>query len=128
MTIAGALLSLMASAGAPVAPADLTPAGHPVLDPTSMSASPGWVSSSLFIGPGLRRDDSLLSLPGSTLLALQDAPPAEAPAFGGQPLTNEPLEAEEPREQPTPPSQENQLEGRRRPDIRYPLPEPVDAV
>ena len=121
MTVAAALLSLLASAGT------ATPAGsQPGLATEPVTAEPGTVSSSVFLGPGLRRYDSLLSVPGSTVLALQDAPPTEAPAFGGQPLTNAPLPAEETRDQPTPPSEEDLLDGRRRPDIRRDLPDPVD--
>jgi len=57
------------------------------------------------------------------LFALQEAPPAEAPAFGAGAPTAEPLPAEEPREEPTPPSEEELIDGRRRPDLRYVLPE-----
>jgi hypothetical protein len=112
MTVAAALLSLMASAGAPAAPS--APSG---LEPPPVS--PGLFASSAFLGTGL-------ATAGFDLAALQDAPPTEAPAFGGQPVTSQPLPAEEPRAQPVPPSQEDQLEGRRRPDIRHDLPEPVD--
>ena len=110
MTVAAALLSLMASAGAPgsnlpPAPSGLTPAGLGVA----------------------AQDLSFVSLTaGFDLASLQEAPPRDAPAFGGQPATNQPLPAEEPRAQPVPPSEENQVEGRRRPDSRHDLPDPVD--
>jgi hypothetical protein len=110
MTVAAALLSLMASAGAPggnVSPAPV------VLRPAATGAA--------------TTDFNLVSLTaGLDFAALQGTPPTEAPAFGGQPVTNQPLPAEEPRAQPTPPSEENQVEGRRRPDSRHDLPEPVD--
>ena len=111
MTVAAALLSLMASAGAPVAapaPVELQP----------QSVTPDIFSHRALFGTA--------SLGTFDLAALQDTPPTEAPAFGGQPVTNQPLPAEEPRAQPTPPSEENQVEGRRRPDSRHDLPEPVD--
>jgi hypothetical protein len=66
-----------------------------------------------------RQDDSLL-------LAVQDAPPAEAPAFGA-PGRAEPLPAEEPAEQPPPPSEEELIDGRRRPGVpQHDLPDPVN--
>jgi len=111
MTVAAALLSLMASAGAPVAapaPAELQP----------QSVTPDIFSRRALFGTA--------SLGAFDLASLQDTPPTEAPAFGGQPVTNQPLPAEEPRAQPTPPSEENQVEGRRRPDSHQDLPEPVD--
>ena len=109
MTVAAALLSLMASAGAPGAAVSPVPVG---LRPAAANAA---------------TDFHLASLSTNIdLTALQDAPPRDAPAFGGQPVTNQPLPAEEPRAQPTPPSQENQVEGRRRPDNHETLPEPVD--
>jgi hypothetical protein len=110
MTVAAALLSLMASATMPGQPAPAGPA-------------PGAFAPGIAASPHLLAAEFAASL---DLASLQDPPPVEAPAFGGQPVTNTPLPAEEPREQPTPPSQENQVEGRRRPDIRGTLPDPVD--
>ena len=61
------------------------------------------------------------------LLALQDAPPAEAPAFGAQGQATEPLPAEEPAERPPPPSEEELIDGRRRPGVpQHDLPDPVN--
>jgi hypothetical protein len=93
MTVAAALLSLMASAGGPV------------------------VSS-----PPVGFD------PAPLLLALQSAaPPAEAPAFGAQGQAAEPLPAEEPAEQQPPPSEEELIDGRRRPGVpQHDLPDPVN--
>jgi hypothetical protein len=114
MTVAAALLSLMASAGGAI------PMSHPGLDPGPMNTEFGLFSQPEFTGPGLRRDDSVL-------LALQDArPPVEAPAFGA-PAQAEPLPAEEPAEQPEPPSEEELIDGRRRPGVpQRDLPDPVN--
>jgi hypothetical protein len=119
MTVAAALLSLMASAGGPVVSSPLM--SHPGLDPGPMNIGLGALAQSEIMGPGFRRDDSLL-------LALQSAaPPAEAPAFGAQGQATEPLPAEEPAEQPPPPSEEELIDGRRRPGVpQHDLPDPVN--
>jgi hypothetical protein len=57
MTVTAALLSLMASAGAPTGPGLPPSLSHPGLDPGPMNTVPGMVSNSVFMGPGLRRDD-----------------------------------------------------------------------
>lgn len=117
MTVAGALLSLLATAGAPLPGSNL--GSHPGLDSGSMNTGLGLFSQSVFMGPGFRRDDF-------TLLSLQDAPPVEAPAFGA-PQPAQPLPAEEPAEQPPPPSEERLLDGRRRPGVpQHDLPDPVN--
>jgi len=118
MTVAAALLSLMASAGGPLLSS--IPGSHPGLDPGSMNTGLGILAQSGFMGPGLRRDDSVL-------LAMQDTrPPAEAPAFGTQEQA-EPLPAEEPEQRPAPPSEEELIDGRRRPGVpQHDLPDPVN--
>jgi len=118
MTVAAALLSLMASAGGPLLPS--IPGSHPGLDPGPMNTGPGILTQSEFMGPAFRRDDSLV-------FAMQDArPPAEAPAFGTQEQA-EPLPAEEPEQRPPAPSEEELIDGRRRPGVpQHDLPDPVN--
>ncbi len=131
MTVAAALLSLMASAGGPVVPGS-TLMSHPghgshqsstlmgSLDPGPMNVGLGVLAQTEFMSPGFRRDDSLL------LASQSAAPPAEAPAFGAQ-AQPEPLPAEEPEQRPPPPSEEELIDGRRRPGVpQRDLPDPVN--
>jgi hypothetical protein len=113
MTIGGALLSLMATAGA--APAAM-PATHAGLDPPLLNVAIG-VTQPIDMGTALRRNDPLL-------LALQDAP-ASAPAAQTPP----PAPPEDLSRPESTPSQDALINGRRRPGVnQHDLPDAVNQV
>jgi hypothetical protein len=107
MSIAAALLSLMASA---------SPPSHPGLDPGPMNTAAGMLTLSVFMGPDFHRDDSV------RLASLQDPSPAAE-----QPPPEEPSED---FSRPAPvPSEEELIDGRRRPGVpQHDLPDPVNQV
>ena len=119
MTLAGLFLSLMTSV-APAAmgtvPTDSPLMSHPGLDPGPMNTGAAKPALSVFMDPGLPRDDSL------QLASLQtETPPPEQPAEAA-PQRNE-------RGEPPPePVEEELIEGRRRPDIQHDLPDEVQQV
>jgi hypothetical protein len=108
MTVAAALLSLMATAGATP-----PPTSHPGLDPGSMNTGFGGLTQSVFMDPGLRRDDGML-------LALQDAP---------APQSTPPSPPEDFSRPESTPSEESLIDDRRRPGVpQHDLPDAVNQV
>jgi len=120
MSVAAALLSLMASAATSLSPS------HPGLDPGPMNTVAGGLAPTVFMGPGFRRDDSVVL----AAFSLQDEP--EAPAFQADPgaAQGPPPEPEEDFSRPAPvPSEEELIDGRRRPGVpQHELPDPVNQV
>ncbi len=106
MTVAAALLSLMASTAPEMIPR------HPGLDPGPMNTGVGMMSQSVFMDSRFRGND------GVVLASLQEpaAPPSPEP--------------EEDLTQPAPvPSEEALIDGRRRPGVpQHELPDPVNQV
>jgi len=102
MTVAAALLALMTSSSA-----QSISGSHPGLDPGPMNTDFERRAPSVFMGPGLRRDDS------PALLALQDTSPPE----------------EDLSRPPPTPSEESLIQGRRRPGVeQHDLPDAVNQV
>jgi hypothetical protein len=114
MSVAAALLSLMASsAGAAPTPPLMS---HPGLDPGSMNTGFGGLTQSVFMDPGLRRDDALV-------VALQDAAQPQTPQTSPPPPPEDLT-----RPEPTP-SEESLINGRRRPGVpQHELPDAVNQV
>ncbi|MEA3045058.1 MAG: hypothetical protein QOH47_2896 [Sphingomonadales bacterium] len=112
MTVAAALLALMAGSSA-----NATITSHPGLDPGPMNTDLAIWNPSVFVGPGLRRDDSVV------VLALQDAPPSP-------PQTPPAPEPQEDYSRPAPTPSEGQLiDDRRRPGVpQHDLPDAVNQV
>ncbi|MEA3043944.1 MAG: hypothetical protein QOH47_1782 [Sphingomonadales bacterium] len=108
MTVAAALLSLMATAA---------PTSHPGLDPGPIGTGPAEISQSAFMGPGLRRDDTFL-------LALQDSPAPQTTQAPPPPPPPEDLTRPEPT-----PSEESLINDRRRPGVpQHDLPDAVNQI